>query len=182
MAPGISIFLVGPMGSGKSAVGTRLARELGREFVDSDDVIEKRSGVDIPFIFEREGEAGFRARERRIIDELSAAPDIVLATGGGSCEDPVSRMQLRERGFVVYLHTTVEQQLKRTRRGTTRPLLRAGDPREVLTRLMAVRDPQFREIAHLVVDTDGRKVTTVVQDILRRFADNQAPLRGSSRA
>lgn len=177
MTTGVSIFLVGPMGSGKSAVGKRLARELDREFVDSDQVIEERSGVDIPFIFDREGEAGFRQRERRVIDELTRRPGIVLATGGGSAEDPDSREALRQRGFVVYLHTTVDQQVRRTRRGTARPKLREGDPREVLTRLMVVRDPQFREIAHAVVDTDGRKVATVVQDILRRFwaATAEAP-------
>lgn len=174
MTPGVSIFLVGPMGSGKSAVGKRLARELNRDFVDSDQVIEERSGVDIPFIFEREGEAGFRQREQRVIDELTRRPGIVLATGGGSAEDPGSREALRQRGFVVYLHTTVEQQLKRTRRGDNRPKLREGEPREVLTRLMSVRDPQFREIAHAIVDTDGRKVTAVVEEIIQRFSETAA--------
>ena len=112
-----SIFLVGPMGSGKSAVGRRLAMELGREFIDSDEVIEERSGVDIPFIFEREGEDGFRQRESRIIDELTQLPGIVLATGGGSAQDPANRAALHSRGFVVYLHASIDQQLKRTRRG-----------------------------------------------------------------
>jgi shikimate kinase len=164
-----SIFLVGPMGSGKSAVGRRLARELGREFIDSDDVIEERSGVDIPFIFEREGEAGFRQRESRVIDELTQVPGIVLATGGGSAQDPESRTHLRERGYVVYLHASIDQQLRRTRTGRARPMLKTGDPREVLTRLMAVRDPQYRAIAHLVVETDGRKVTSVVREIRRNM-------------
>ena len=123
-----SIFLIGPMGSGKSAVGRRLARELGREFIDSDDAIEERSGVDIPFIFEREGEAGFRQRECKVIDELTQLPGIVLATGGGSAQDPENRQHLRERGFVVYLHATVDQQLKRTRRGRERPMLKTGEP------------------------------------------------------
>jgi shikimate kinase len=164
-----SIFLVGPMGSGKSAVGRRLARELGREFIDSDDVIEERSGVDIPFIFEREGEAGFRQRESRVIDELTRVPGIVLATGGGSAQDPASRAHLQERGYVVYLHASIDQQLRRTRGGRARPMLKTGDPREVLTRLMAVRDPQFREIAHLVIETDGRKVPSVVREIRRNM-------------
>lgn len=164
-----SVFLVGPMGSGKSAVGRRLARELGCQFIDSDDVIEERSGVDIPFIFEREGEAGFRQREARIIEELTALPGIVLSTGGGSAQDPVSRQYLRERGYVVYLHTSIEQQLRRTRGGRVRPMLKAGEPREVLTRLMALRDPQYREIAHLVVETDGRKVQSVVREIRRNM-------------
>ena len=164
-----SIFLIGPMGSGKSAVGRRLAEELGLEFIDSDDAIEARSGVDIPFIFEREGEAGFRQRESKVIDELTRLPGIVLATGGGSAQDPENRRHLRERGFVVYLHTSVDHQLRRTRRGRERPMLKTGEPREVLTRLMAVREPQYREIAHLVVQTDGRKVTSVVREIRRNM-------------
>jgi len=164
-----SIFLVGSMGSGKSAVGRRLARELDRPFIDSDDVIEERSGVDIPFIFEREGESGFRQREARIIEELTSLPGIVLATGGGSAQDPANRAFLHDRGFVVYLHATIDQQLKRTRRGHERPMLKGGEPREILARLMAVRDPQFREIAHLVIETDGRRVTSVVRDIRRNM-------------
>ncbi len=169
MTSSTSIFLIGPMGSGKSAVGRRLARELGREFVDSDDILEERSGVDIPFIFEREGEAGFRQRESRIIDELTSIPGIVLATGGGSAQDPESRAHLHARGFVVYLHASIDQQLKRTRGGRARPMLKTGEPRDVLTRLMAIRDPQFREIAHLVIETDGRKVPSVVREIRRNM-------------
>ncbi len=164
-----SIFLVGPMGSGKTAVGRCLAEELGREFIDSDEAIESRSGVDIPFIFEREGEAGFRQREAKVIDDLTQMPGIILATGGGTAQDPENRRHLRERGYVVYLHTSVDQQLKRTRRGRERPLLKTGDPREVLARLMEIREPQYREIAHLVVDTDGRKVSSVVREIRRNM-------------
>jgi shikimate kinase len=165
-----SIFLIGPMGSGKSAVGRRLAKELGRKFIDSDDVIEDRSGVDIPFIFEREGEEGFRQRECKVIDELTQLPGIVLATGGGSAQHPDNRAHLRSRGFVVYLHATVDQQLKRTRRGRERPMLKNGNPRQILANLMAIRDPQFREIAHLVIETDGRRVPTVVREIQRNIA------------
>jgi shikimate kinase len=172
--PAPRVFLVGPMGSGKSAVGRRLAQALGLEFVDSDDVIEERAGVDIPFIFEREGEAGFRDRERRVVDELTAQPRIVLATGGGSAMDPENRAHLRARGYVVYLQTSVEQQLRRTSGGRPRPMLATGDPREVLTRLLALRDPQYREIAHLVVDTDGRKVAAVVEDIQRGLREHGA--------
>lgn len=164
-----SIFLIGPMGSGKSAVGRRLARELGLQFIDSDDAIEERSGVDIPFIFEREGEEGFRQRECKAIEELTLLPGIVLATGGGSAQLPENRRFLRDRGFVVYLHATVDQQLKRTRGGRVRPMLKTGEPREVLTRLMAIRDPQYREIAHVVVETDGRKVPSVVREIRRNM-------------
>ncbi len=164
-----SIFLVGSMGSGKSAVGRRLARELDRPFIDSDDVIEERSGVDIPFIFEREGEEGFRQRESKVIEELTELPGIVLATGGGSAQHPGNRALLHSRGFVVYLHATIDQQLKRTRRGHERPMLKGGEPREILSRLMAIRDPQFREIAHLIVETDGRRVSSVVRDIRRNM-------------
>jgi len=170
MIPGTSIFLIGPMGSGKSAVGRRLAKELGREFFDSDDVIEDRSGVDIPFIFEREGEEGFRQRECRIIDELTQCPGIVLATGGGAAQNERNRMALHSRGLVVYLYATIDQQLKRIRRGRERPMLKSGNPREILSQLMAVRDPQYREIAHMVVETDGCRIPAVVREIRRNMA------------
>jgi shikimate kinase len=169
MTSGTSIFLIGPMGSGKSAVGRRLAKELGREFFDSDDVIADRSGVDIPFIFEREGEEGFRQRECRIIDELTQLPGIVLATGGGAAQNEGNRTALRSRGFVVYLHATVDQQLRRIRRGRERPMLKGGNPREILSRLMAVREPQYREIAQLVVETDGCRIPAVVREIRRNM-------------
>jgi shikimate kinase len=164
-----SIFLIGPMGAGKSAVGRQLAKDLGWAFVDSDEEIEHRTGVDIPFIFEKEGEEGFRARERQVIDELTQMPAVVLATGGGAVQDAVSRQRLGSRGIVVYLYATVDQQLRRTRRGRERPMLKDGDPREILERLMAVRDPQFREIADIVVDTDGRRVTAVTREIRQKL-------------
>jgi len=167
MDAGQSIFLIGPMGAGKSVVGRRLAAELGRRFVDSDEVIRERTGVDIPYIFEREGEAGFRAREREVIDELSGHAGIVLATGGGAVQDPGSRAALAARGKVIYLHASVGQQLRRIRNGKDRPMLRSGDPRGILQRLMEHRDPQYREIADIVIDTDGRRVAAVVREILR---------------
>jgi shikimate kinase len=104
-----------------------------------------------------------------VIDELTQLPGIVLATGGGSAQRPENRAHLHSRGFVVYLHATVDQQLRRTRGSRVRPMLRTGDPREVLTHLMAIRDPQFREIAHLVIETDGRKVQSVVREIRRNM-------------
>ena len=165
MAQPQNIFLIGPMGAGKSAVGRQLARLLHMDFVDSDEEIERRTGVDIPFIFEKEGEDGFRKRESKVIDELSARQGIVLATGGGVVLDPDSRSHLGARGYVVYLHTTVEQQLDRTRRGRNRPLLENGDRREVLGALMEVRDPLYREIADLTVETDGRRVKEVAAEI-----------------
>jgi len=164
-----NIFLVGPMGSGKSAVGRRLAGRLGLEFVDSDAEIEARTGVDIPFIFEREGEAGFRARERDVLDELTARDRVLVATGGGAVLDAGTRERLRGRGCVVYLRTSVGQQLARTRHGDRRPLLRTGDPRAMLEQLMQQRAPLYEQTADLTVDTDGRRVGAVVDDIAARL-------------
>jgi shikimate kinase len=160
-----NLFLVGPMGAGKSAVGRQLARILHLEFVDSDEEIEARTGVDISFIFEKEGEAGFRKREVQVIDELSQREGVVLATGGGAVLDADSRSRLGARGLVVYLYTSVPQQLDRTQRGRNRPLLENGDQEQVLEDLMAIRDPLYREIADLTVDTDGRRVQTVAKEI-----------------
>jgi len=154
------------MGAGKSAVGRYLARTLHLTFVDSDDEIESRTGVDIPFIFEKEGEAGFRKREAVVINDLSKMDGVVLATGGGAIIDPDSRSHLGGRGFVVYLFTTVDQQVLRTQRGRERPLLENDDPRTTLEELLAVRDPLYREIADLVVETDGRKVNAVANEII----------------
>lgn len=167
-----SIFLIGPMGSGKSAVGKRLARELGREFVDSDAVIEERTGVDIAFIFEKEGEEGFRRRERRIIDELSRLPGIVLATGGGAVLAARTRRRLAERGTVVYLHASVAQQMRRTR-GDKRPLLNRGRRRQVLEELMSVREPLYRELARVTIETDGRSVASVAAEIREKLAGDR---------
>ena len=165
----VNLFLIGPMGAGKSAVGRQLARLLHFDFIDSDEEIEARTGVDIPFIFEKEGEEGFRNREVKVIDELSQRDGSVLATGGGAVVDPQSRSRLGARGFVVYLHTTVEQQLERTQRGRVRPLLENENPAEILAALMEARDPLYREIADLVVETDGRRVNTVAREIHESF-------------
>jgi shikimate kinase len=160
-----NLFLIGPMGAGKSAVGRQLARLLHLEFVDSDEEIEIRTGVDIPFIFEKEGEEGFRKREIKVIDKLSQREGVVLATGGGAIVDPESRNRLGARGFVIYLHTSVNQQLERTQKGRERPLLNNGDRGKILSDLMEQRDPLYREIADLIVETDGRKVQTVACEI-----------------
>ncbi len=164
-----NIFLIGPMGAGKSAVGRQLAKLLHLSFVDSDDEIETRTGVDIPFIFEKEGEDGFRKREAKVIDDLSAMESVILATGGGAVVDPQNRSRLGARGFVVYLYTTVDQQLARTQKGRERPMLANGDSRKILEDLMAVRDPLYREIADLTVETDGRKVKAFASEILERL-------------
>lgn len=163
-----NLFLIGPMGAGKSAVGRQLSRMLHLNFMDSDDEIETRTGVDIQFIFEKEGEEGFRKRESKVIDDLSKIDGLVLATGGGAVLDPQNRSHLGARGFVIYLYTTVEQQLARTQKGRERPLLEGGDRQQILEDLMAERDGLYREIADLVVETDGRKVKAVANEIVER--------------
>lgn len=165
-----NIFLIGPMGAGKSAVGRHLARTLHLTFVDSDDEVESRTGVDIAFIFEKEGEDGFRKREAAAIDDLTRLDNVVLATGGGAVIDPENRSHLGGRGLVVYLYTTVDQQVARTQKGRLRPLLTAGDPRGTLEELLLARDPLYREIADLVVETDGRKVHSVAGEIIESIA------------
>ena len=161
-----NIFLVGPMGAGKSAVGRQLARTLHLSFVDSDDEVESRTGVDIPFIFEKEGEAGFRRRESAAIDDLTKMDGVVLATGGGAILSPDNRSHLGGRGLVVYLYTTVAQQVARTEKGRQRPLLESGDPRDILEALLLERDPLYRDVADLVVETDGRRVHAVANEII----------------
>ena len=164
------VFLIGPMGSGKSAVGKYLARLLRMQFCDSDTEIERRTGVDIPYIFDKEGEAGFRQREREAIEVLTAVPRIVLATGGGAILLPENRRVLKERGCVVYLETSVNQQAERVKQGRTRPLLANVDTTTKLEQLMQNRAPLYRETADIVVSTDGRRVRTVAEEILRSLA------------
>ena len=170
MAKSANIFLIGPMGAGKTTIGRRLAQARGMDFVDSDLEVEARTGVNIAFIFEKEGEAGFRRRERQAIAELSQRHNLVLATGGGAVLDPDSRLWLSARGFVVYLHASIEQQIARTERSDTRPLLQGGNRRETLERLFLIRDPLYREIADLVLPTDGRNARTLAREIEDRFA------------
>ena len=162
-------FLIGPMGSGKTAVGRQLAKLLHLEFHDSDAEIELRTGVDIPFIFEKEGESGFREREREVIDSLTQLQNVVLATGGGAVLLPENREHLASRGRVVYLNTGVEQQLERTRHGRQRPLLYTDDPESRLRELMAERLPLYESIAEIVVATDGRQVRAVADEIAQRL-------------
>ncbi len=170
-----SIFLVGPMGAGKSTVGRRLAETLRRDFLDSDGLIEQRAGASIPLIFEMEGEAGFRAREKAIIAELTQRPTLVLATGGGAVLDPDNRRCLAGRGFVIYLCASVDEQLRRTRGDDNRPLLRTADPRSRLAQLFAQRDPLYREIADLIVASDGQTLRAIIQQILDRLGSDATP-------
>jgi shikimate kinase len=164
-----NVYLIGPMGSGKTAVGRQLARLLKLRFVDSDVEIEQRTGVDIPYIFEREGEAGFREREREVIDALTQLQGVVIATGGGAVLHTENRQHLAERGRVVYLQTSVQQQLDRTRHGRHRPLLNTPDPETRLKELMQTREPLYSSIAIVTVTTDRRPVRAVAEEIVQRL-------------
>ena len=164
------IFLIGPMGVGKTTIGRRLAAELDKQFVDSDHEIEERTGVDIPLIFELEGEAGFRSRESRVVDELTQRPGVVLATGGGAVLDPASRQRLRERGYVVYLHAPLRLLLRRTARDSKRPLLQqATDPSARMRQVITQREPLYNETAHLKVETGRHNIRKVVQRIVSSY-------------
>ncbi len=167
------VFLVGPMGAGKSTVGRQLAEALGWSFVDSDAEIEQRSGADIPWIFDVEGESGFRDREESVLEQLTQRPKIVLATGGGAVMRENSRHFLRERGYVVYLCTSVEQQLERTARDRNRPLLRTAQPEQVLRDLFVTRDPLYRQTAHAVISTEAGQARDVMHKILRQLREQE---------
>jgi shikimate kinase len=151
-----NVYLVGLMGAGKTTVGRILARQMHKTFVDTDREIEKRTGVTIPIIFEFEGEAGFRAREAAVIEEFVKREDMVLATGGGAVMNPENRTRLATHGRVVYLHAQPADLFQRTRRNQNRPLLQTDDPQAKLVELYALRDPLYREIADVVIDT-GRQ-------------------------
>ena len=166
-----NIFLVGPMGSGKTAVGRQVARLLELPFIDSDHEIEVRTGADIPFIFEREGEAGFRRREAEVIADLTARSGIVLATGGGAVLAPESRQHMKVRGWVVYLETSVAQQAERAGRTRHRPLLNGGDPRARLEALMIIREPLYLEVADIAVTTTRKRVPTVAGQIIQAWRE-----------
>jgi len=166
-----NIFLVGPMGAGKSTIGRQLAQSLGYEFQDSDQEIQRRTGVDIATIFEFEGEAGFRNRERTVIEELAQQDNIVMATGGGAVMVAENRQQLAARGLVIYLHCSPEQQYSRTARDRSRPLLDTDDPQQRLKDLMAEREPVYRQVADMVVSTERRGTSSVVKEIRRRLEE-----------
>lgn len=155
------------MGAGKSTIGRLLAAELRLEFKDTDKEIEERSGVDIPWIFDMEGEEGFRNREAAMLDELSQLDKTLLATGGGIVLKPENRRLLASRGKVVYLKTSIDEQVRRTARDKKRPLLNQDNPREVLTELMDQRHPLYDEIADFSIDTNGRSPKAVAQELAR---------------
>lgn len=164
-----NVFLIGPMGAGKTTIGRVLADHLGKQFFDSDQEIEDSTGADIPWIFDVEGEAGFRQREERMINQLTRRSNIVLATGGGAILVDKNRQRLAARGAVVYLRASLQQQLERTSRDKNRPLLQQNDPETVIRELMAVREPLYREIADIVIDTNRRNPKAVCQDISRQL-------------
>jgi 3-dehydroquinate synthase len=165
-----NIFLVGLMGAGKTTIGRLLARKLGKRFVDSDHEIEARTGASIPWIFEIEGEASFRRREADMIRELTGQHGIVLATGGGAVLDPANRALLAERGTVVYLRASIGSILQRTAHDKNRPLLQTADPRGKLEELTAQREPLYRQVAHVVIDTGRPNVQSMVNTILEQMA------------
>jgi shikimate kinase len=165
-----NIYLVGPMGSGKTAVGRYVARALGLPFVDSDHEIEQRTGADIPLIFEREGEAGFRRRECDMLAELTARQGIVLSTGGGAILSEANRAALKGNGWVVYLETSVAQQAERAGRTRHRPLLHGSiDPAIRLGELMQIREPLYREVADCVVTTTRKRVNQVAERLMEAY-------------
>jgi shikimate kinase len=161
-----NIFLIGPMGAGKTSVGRYLAQQLNKDFYDSDQEIEKKTGVSLTWIFDIEGMDGFRQREMKTIDELSSLSNIVLSTGGGCVETPEVRDFLRQRGIVIYMEVTLDTQLNRLKRDKKRPLLQGENPQEVLIRLWEEREPIYEDIADFTVITDDRSVRDVCEDIL----------------
>ena len=162
-----NVFLIGPMGAGKSTIGRLLASDLRLEFKDTDKEIEDRSGVDIPWIFDMEGEQGFRNREAAVLADLSLLDRVLLATGGGIILKPENRRVLSSNGRVVYLMTSVDEQVRRTNRDKRRPLLQTDNPRQVLTELMNIRHPLYQEVADYTIDTDGRSPKAVAQELAR---------------
>lgn len=166
MAEKRNIFLIGPMGAGKSTIGRQLAQMLNMDFLDSDSVIEERAGADIDWIFDIEGEAGFRKREERIINELTQSQGLVLSTGGGTVLSKDNRNALSARGIVVYLETTVDKQFERTQRDKKRPLLQTEDPYQVLQELAKVRNPLYEEIADITLQTDDQTAKVVATQII----------------
>jgi shikimate kinase len=164
-----NIFLVGLMGAGKTTIGKCLARQLNKTFLDSDQVLEERTGVRIPVIFEIEGEAGFRKREHDVLAELTGQENIVLATGGGVVLNLENRQNLKSRGMVIYLHGRPEDLFQRTRHDQNRPLLQTGNRMQTLKALYKARDPFYREVADIVMDTGRQSVAGLTQQLLGKI-------------
>lgn len=169
MNPASNVVLVGPMGAGKTCVGRRIAERFGLRLLDADREIERIAGTSINTIFEVEGEAGFRARERAVLASLLDEDGIVLSTGGGAVLDADNRRRMRERGFVVHLAVSVEQQLARLARDRSRPLLARGDREQVLRELTALRAPLYAQVADLVFDTDPHDSAAAAEHLAREL-------------
>lgn len=168
-----NIFLVGPMGAGKSTIGRVLAFELNRQFRDTDRVIEDRTGADIPWIFDMEGESGFRDRETAVLADLSTETDLVIATGGGIVLRPENRQMMKDSGFVCYLTASTDQLVERTARDKKRPLLQVENPRQKIIDLLEMRDPIYRESADFIINTDKRSPKMVAQEIVRLIEESR---------
>lgn len=161
-----NIILIGPMGSGKSTIGNLLANRLKRDFFDSDYYIEEKTGVDIPRIFDIEGEEGFRQRETKALEELTQQHNLVLATGGGAVTREENRRLLKQSGFIIFLDTSVDQQMERLQHDKKRPLLQTENPRERLEKLLQERKPLYLELADLRVPTDRKFARKVAAEII----------------
>lgn len=168
-----NIYLVGLMGAGKTTIGRLLAKHLHKTFYDTDHEIERRTGVNIPLIFEVEGEIGFRKREISIIEELSHKSNIVMATGGGAVLSEENRNNLKQHGTVIYLKANVHELWQRTRNDKNRPLLQTVDPHEKLKQLFAERDPLYTEVATFVIETEGESVGSIVHRIEQLIRNSQ---------
>jgi shikimate kinase len=173
MKKATNIFLIGPMGAGKTTIGRQLARELKMPFYDSDRVIEEHTGANIPLIFDLEGEEGFRKREQAALDELTSMNNIVLATGGGAVLREQNRRHLIERGTTFYLYTDLQSLLERTRKDKNRPLLHGEEsPEVILQRLMEERDPLYRKTADHIIDTGKTSIRGVIKAIIGCLENN----------
>lgn len=170
MAEKRNIFLIGPMGAGKSTIGRQIAQQLSMEFFDSDQELEKRTGADIAWIFDLEGEEGFRVREEKVINDLTEKQGVVLATGGGSVISKDTRNRLSARGIVVYLETTIDKQMSRTQKDKRRPLLQGGNtPRERYEELAQERNPLYEEIADITIKTDEQSAKSMATYIIEKI-------------
>ena len=167
------IFIVGPMGSGKSTIGKKLAKSLSLDFVDTDQEIESKTGVEISWIFEKEGEKGFREREKVILKELLKRNHLVISSGGGTVLLEENRRLMNSKGKVIYLKASIELQLKRTRKDSRRPLLEKGDRRKILENLKFERNHLYSEVADIIIDQEEKSQTQIIKMILSKLSEQK---------